>query len=75
MRNAADSDSQAKVWVDAFHPEQLYSEKFFKQKCDYIHNNPVRAGFVDDPCAWNYSSAGFYYRDAEPIIPITPIEW
>jgi REP element-mobilizing transposase RayT len=75
VRNAADSDAQAKVWNDAFHPEQVYSEAFFQQKCDYIHSNPVRAGFVDDPSAWKYSSAGFYYRDIESIIPITPIEW
>jgi hypothetical protein len=28
----------------------------FRQKLDYIHNNPVRRGYVDDPSHWRYSS-------------------
>ncbi|MFW9260189.1 hypothetical protein [Nostoc sp. CALU 546] len=28
----------------------------FRQKLDYIHNNPVRRGYVDDPAHWRYSS-------------------
>ena len=27
------------------------------QKIDYIHDNPVEAGLVNDPECWNYSSA------------------
>jgi putative transposase len=27
---------------------------------DYIHNNPIEAGFVDEPCAWLHSSARDY---------------
>ena len=26
------------------------------QKIEYIHNNPLRRGYVDDPVAWRYSS-------------------
>jgi hypothetical protein len=28
-----------------------------KQKLDYIHNNPVEAGFVTNAADWIYSSA------------------
>jgi hypothetical protein len=28
----------------------------FIQKLEYIHNNPVRRGYVDDPAHWRYSS-------------------
>ncbi|WP_228061338.1 hypothetical protein [[Phormidium] sp. LEGE 05292] len=28
----------------------------FRQKLDYIHSNPVRRGYVDDPAHWRYSS-------------------
>jgi hypothetical protein len=28
-----------------------------KQKIDYIHNNPVEAGFVTHAVDWKYSSA------------------
>ncbi|WP_298917869.1 hypothetical protein [uncultured Nostoc sp.] len=31
-----------------------------RQKLDYIHNNPVRRGYVDDPAHWRYSSCRNY---------------
>jgi hypothetical protein len=30
------------------------------QKIEYIHNNPVRRGYVDEPKHWRYSSARNY---------------
>ncbi|HEV7999545.1 MAG TPA: hypothetical protein VGP63_06685 [Planctomycetaceae bacterium] len=30
------------------------------QKLEYIHNNPVARGYVDDPLHWRYSSARNY---------------
>ncbi len=30
------------------------------QKIEYIHNNPIRRGYVDEPKHWRYSSAGDY---------------
>jgi len=30
------------------------------EKLDYIHNNPVKQGYVSLPEHWRYSSAGFY---------------
>ncbi len=32
------------------------------QKLDYIHNNPVEAGFVTKAEEWKYSSAIDYYE-------------
>jgi len=29
-------------------------------KFDYIHDNPVKRGYVDDPVHWRYSSARDY---------------
>jgi len=31
-----------------------------RQKIDYIHLNPVRRGYVDEPVHWRYSSARNY---------------
>jgi hypothetical protein len=31
-----------------------------RQKLEYIHNNPVKRGYVDDPKHWRYSSARNY---------------
>ena len=44
FRFAAASDSKAanyKLWQDGYHPELLYTDDFYRQKLDYIHNNPV----------------------------------
>lgn len=44
-------------WQNGNHPVALYSHKVIDQKLNYIHDNPVRAGFVDDPTRYYYSSA------------------
>ena len=31
-----------------------------RQKLDYIHHNPVKRGYVDQPEHWRYSSARNY---------------
>ena len=40
------------------------------QRLDYIHNNPVDAGFVDDPTAWIWSSCIAYESEFEGKIQI-----
>lgn len=44
------------VWQEGFHPQAILSEEIFRQKLDYIHNNPVRRGYIDEPAHWRYSS-------------------
>lgn len=75
MERAGGNSNALKVWQDGFHPEQVHSKQFFKQKLRYLHGNPVRAGFVENPSDWKYSSAGFYYNDKESVIPISVLEW
>jgi len=45
------------VWQH--HPDSLdiFGEDTFRQKVDYIHLNPVRAGLTADPLDYKYSSA------------------
>ncbi len=66
---------KGKLWDDAFHPMEVHSKEFFEQKLAYIHNNPVKAGFVELPQHWKYSSAGLYYDEAESPVPVAPLEW
>ncbi|MCM1037021.1 MAG: transposase [Bacteroides sp.] len=47
------------LWQKGYHPFAINNIKMFRQKLDYIHDNPVRAGFVDNPGDYPYSS----YRD------------
>jgi putative transposase len=44
-------------WKHDNHPFFLYSNKMIQQKVDYIHYNPVEAGFVNQPQEWRMSSA------------------
>jgi hypothetical protein len=39
----------------------LWNEQVFKQKLDYIHNNPVEAGLCEYPYQYRYPSASFYF--------------
>ena len=48
------------LWQEGNHPVEIQNEEMFRQKLDYIHQNPVRRGYVADPVHWRYSSASNY---------------
>jgi putative transposase len=62
--------SQKKVWQDSFWDKAIYSERFLRQKLNYIHRNPVRAEFVDDPGKFPYSSYRNYVDGDDSLIEI-----
>lgn len=47
-------------WQQHNHPIELSDNHMMDQKLDYIHNNPVEAGFTDAPWDYWYSSARDY---------------
>lgn len=49
--------SKYQFWQHHNKPIELWSTAVIKQKLDYIHNNPVKEGFVTQPTQWKYSSA------------------
>lgn len=44
-------------WRHDNKPIELWSNKVIQQKIEYVHNNPVEAGFVYNPEDYLYSSA------------------
>ncbi|MFT2008645.1 REP-associated tyrosine transposase [Pontibacter sp. 13R65] len=44
-------------WQQHNQPVELWSAAVIDQKIDYIHQNPVEAGFVSEAHYWKYSSA------------------
>ncbi|MEM7343398.1 MAG: transposase [Chloroflexota bacterium] len=54
------SDRTYQLWQEGTHPKQIQGEAMMRQKIGYIHNNPVKRGYVDDPLHWRYSSARNY---------------
>ena len=51
---------QYKVWQNGYHAEHIFSNKFIKQKVEYIHNNPVKDKIVAFPEDYYYGSARNY---------------
>lgn len=47
-------------WQEGCHPEEILGEEMMLQKIRYIHENPVKRGYVDMPEHWRYSSARSY---------------
>ena len=59
-----------KIWQDDYHPVAITSEKWFREKIEYMHNNPVRKGFIESPEDWKYSSARNWIQGDDSIIKI-----
>lgn len=63
FRKAAQSNSnntQHQFWQQHNNPIELWSNPVIQQKIDYVHNNPVVAGFVENDYEYLHSSARDY---------------
>ncbi len=67
-RHKEDRDYQ--LWQEGAHPELIQGVEMMRQKVEYIHNNPVKRGYIDLPTHWRYSSAR-NYEGLEGLIPVT----
>ena len=55
-------------WQPGNYPVHLFTEKVTLQKISYIHDNPVRAGFVNAP-------EEYFYSSAHPFQPLELVPW
>jgi putative transposase len=60
-----------KLWMERFDDLVIDSDKMLQVKIDYIHNNPVKAGFVDQPELWEFSSARNYILNDHSLISVS----
>jgi REP element-mobilizing transposase RayT len=58
------------VWQKDFSSIDLWSPKFIRQKLNYIHLNPVRAGLCKHPAEWRWSSYRAYLPHEISEVPI-----
>lgn len=56
--------------MDRFDDFVIESEDTLQVKIEYIHNNPVKAGLVDRPEQWEFSSARNYILDGHSVIEV-----
>jgi putative transposase len=57
-------------WQRRFYDFNVWSEKKFKEKLDYMHANPVKRGLVLHPKDWPWSSWGHYARREKGLIRV-----
>jgi putative transposase len=69
FKRAHKTESIYQVWEEGNHPQIIESETVMRQKMEYIHNNPVKRGYVDLPEHWRYSSAR-NYAGTESLIEV-----
>jgi REP element-mobilizing transposase RayT len=67
-------NEQYQLWTHENHAEIIYSNKFIDQKINYIHDNPVRAGIVEHPEDYLYSSAR-NYAGLQGVLDIIPVQF
>lgn len=65
---------QNRIWQTGYHPVAICSPAFFEQKLTYIHDNPVKKGYVDHPEHWKYSSARNYLLNDNHLIMIDRLD-
>jgi REP element-mobilizing transposase RayT len=68
-----DNNAKFQLWQSESHPIELSTAKMTWQKLDYIHNNPVEAGFVKHSKDWLYNSA-IDYENGKGLLEIILLE-
>ncbi len=58
------------IWQEGVHPKLMQTDAMMISKIKYIHENPVKRGYVDESIHWRYSSA----RDYDGIEGLVKIE-
>jgi putative transposase len=60
-------------WQEGSHPEMILNVNMLNEKLNYIHDNPVRRGYVEDPAHWRYSSF-IDYHGGVGLLPVEMID-
>ena len=63
-------ESDHQFWQEGTHPQRIEGDAMLAQKIDYIHDNPVRRGWVDLPEHWRHSSARNYVTGDQTVLEI-----
>lgn len=63
-------DQNRKLWMKRFYDEVIRNQRMFWDKLRYIHSNPVKAGLVEKPEDYKYSSARNYIYDDHSVLKV-----
>jgi len=65
-------DTEHQVWQEGVHPQAIAGDEMMLQKLEYLHNNPVKRGWVDSPEHRRYSSAHEWLPGAVVVMKCDP---
>jgi hypothetical protein len=74
-REYAGKDRDRRFWQPTQHPVGIFSDGFWNQKMDYLHNNPCRKGLVSRPEDWRFSSARYWLTREAGDVPLSDVSW
>ena len=69
-KKAHKKETTYQLWQEGVQPKLIVNEKMMIDRINYIHNNPVKRGYIDEARYWRYSSA----RDYEGVSGLIDIE-
>lgn len=72
--NRSSNNFRFKFWEHENHPVLLDTSISYNQRLEYLHQNPVKAGFVDEPWHWKYSSAVDYFTPQKGFLDLMILE-
>jgi putative transposase len=61
-------ESQYRLWQRRSYPFEVFTEKKYREKLDYMHNNPVARRLVSSPAEWPWSSWRCYYLQDASVL-------
>ena len=68
-KKAHKKETTYQLWQEGFQPKLIQNEKMMIDRINYIHQNPLKRGYVDEAIHWRYSSAR-NYKDMKGLIEV-----
>ncbi len=69
-KKAHKTTAEYQIWQEGIQPKLIQTDAMMISKINYIHNNPIKRGYVDVAWHWRYSSA----RDYEGMDGLIEVE-
>ena len=69
-KKAHKKEATYQLWQEGIQPKLIVNDKMMIDRIKYIHNNPIKRGYVDEAKHWRYSSA----RDYDGITGLLEVE-
>jgi hypothetical protein len=61
---------QYKIWQEDYYDFNIFTLQKYQEKLNYIHNNPVKAGLVEKPQNYKWSSYRSLYLGDDEVLKV-----